>query len=338
MRKLSLSLLLLSGFCCAFHLQAVSQVKLAQTGMKFLAVSTDARASSLGEAYTAVEGTSSSMFFNPAGMARIGKFTSVGLGFFEYIADINHYSGSVAFAPSDGAYGVFGVSAQVVDYGNFEGTVKYDNTKGYLDNGDVPGLDFKPSGFMIGIGYARALSEKFAIGVNAKYVRQDLGDVWMTADGSEKVSNAANVLAFDFGILYKTGFKSLNFGMSVRNFSREVRYQNEGFQLPLTFRIGFSMNVLDLADIDPATHQLLLVSDWAHPRDFQEQLMFGAEYTFMNLLALRVGYVSPADEHGVSYGVGLRPEVAGLGFGLDYAYTPFGMFGEVHRFTLQFSL
>jgi hypothetical protein len=338
MRKLSFSLLLLSGFCCAFHLQAVSQEKLAQTGMKFLAVSTDARASSLGEAFTAVEGSSGSMFFNPAGMARIGKAASIQLGFFEYIADINHYSASVAFAPSDGAYGVFGFSAQMVDYGEFEGTVKYDNTKGYLDNGDLPGLNFKPSGYMIGVGYARALSEKFSIGVNVKYVRQDLGDVFMTIDGSQKVSNAASVLAFDFGVMYKTGFKSLNFGMSVRNFSREVRYQNEGFQLPLTFKIGFSMNMLDLTDLDANTHQFLVVADWGHPRDFKEQLMIGGEYTFMNLLALRAGYVWPADEHGVSYGVGLRPELAGLGFGLDYAYTPFGVFGQVHRFTFQFSL
>jgi Type IX secretion system protein PorV len=329
---------LISGLCCVLTLQALAQQKLAQTGMKFLAVGTDARASALGEAYTAVEGTSNSLFFNPAGMARIGKFTSVGLGFFQYIADIKHMYGSIAFAPEDGAYGVFGISAQYADYGEFEGTVKYDNTKGYLDNGDLPGLNFKPSGMMLGLGYARALSEKFSIGVNAKYARQDLGTVFMSVDGSQTISNVASVIAFDFGVLYKTGFKSLNFGMSIRNFSREVRYQNEGFQLPLTFKIGFAMNLLDLTDFDPKMHQFLLVFDWGHPRDYQEQLNIGGEYTFMKLLALRIGYVTPADEHGISYGVGVRPEVAGIGLGLDYAYTPFGVFGSVHRFTFQFSL
>ena len=44
--------------------------------------------------------------------------------------------------------------------------------------------------------------------------------------------NTADVMAFDFGILYKTGFKSLNFGMVVRNFSREVEYEKSRSSCP----------------------------------------------------------------------------------------------------------
>jgi hypothetical protein len=188
------------------------------------------------------------------------------------------------------------------------------------------------------------LSDKFSIGAHAKYVRQDLGDAYNfrdtvgTAIVSELAANVTSLWAFDFGVLYRTGYKSLEFGMTVRNFSREARYQNEGFQLPLTFKIGFSMNVLDFTDLDPSMHSVLLAADWVHPRDFQEHVMLGAEYTFMRLIALRVGYVGPADEHDMSYGIGLTPEVAGLGFGLDYAFTPFGVFGDVHRISFQFSL
>ncbi len=305
--------------------------------MKFLSVGTDARAMALGEAFTAVEGTSTSLFFNTASMARLKGFTSLGLGYTSWIADMKHLYASVAFAPASGDYGVFGVFVQSVDYGTFEGTIRWDNDKGYLDEGDMPGLNFNPSGLAIGIGYARALSDKFSIGGNVKYVTQDLGDVINEVD-APKVSNKANVFAFDFGILYRTGFKSLNFGMTVRNFSREARFQNEGFQLPLTFKIGFSMDLLDLTDLDKEMHKFLVVADWAHPRDFQEQIMLGGEYTFMNIIALRAGYVGPADEHSMSYGVGLKPEVANLGFALDYAYTPFGVFDAVHRFTFQFSL
>ena len=43
--------------------------KLAQTGMKFLSTSLDARVTALGEAFTAAEGYSTMMFYNPAGMA-----------------------------------------------------------------------------------------------------------------------------------------------------------------------------------------------------------------------------------------------------------------------------
>ena len=45
--------------------------KLAQTGMKFLSFSPDARAAALGGAITAKTGGASSLFYNPAGMARL---------------------------------------------------------------------------------------------------------------------------------------------------------------------------------------------------------------------------------------------------------------------------
>ena len=337
----------MSRFCvlmvCAAVVLALAdagaQTKLAQTGMKFLGVGTDARPVALGEAFTAVEGGSTALFYNPASMARLEGVTSLGLGLTQWIADINQYYAGAAFSPWGGEYGVIGIEFQTVDYGTFEGTIvdPDPNGKGYFDEADIPGLNFKPGAYMIGIGYARALSDKFAIGGAVKYVSQNLGDTYAASSG-ETSSNKANVLAFDFGVLYRTGFKSLNFGMTVRNFAREVRYQQEGFQLPLTFKIGVSMNLFDLTELDRDTHGLLLAIDAEHPRDYPEQVRVGAEYLFMNILALRVGFVTPSDEYTMTYGVGIQPEVANLGFGLDYAYTPFGVFGDVHRFTFQFSL
>jgi hypothetical protein len=253
-----------------------------------------------------------------------------------WIADMSHMYAAAAFSPSGGEYGVIGLFFQSVDYGTFEETIRASNDLGYLDLGT-----FKPTAFMFGLGYARALNDKFSVGGNVKYVRQSLGDATndLASDGTPiKVSNVTDVFAFDFGILYHTGYKSLNFGMTVRNFAKEVTYQKEGFQLPLTFRIGVSMNVLDLTDLDPATHQVLVVADAEHPRDFPEMLRLGGEYTFMSILALRVGYVSSADEFGVSYGAGVHKEFEGFGLGFDYAYLPFGIFDAVHRFSFQFSL
>jgi hypothetical protein len=325
-------------FCCAvaFPSSAVAQKKLGQTGMKFLNVLPDARAIALGEAFTAVEGSASSLFFNTSTMARMKGFTSVFVGRTNWIADMSHMYAAVAFSPFEAEYGVLGFFLQSVDYGTFEETIRATNERGYIDLGT-----FKPTGIMFGVGYARALNDKFSVGGNVKYVRQSLGDATneVAIDGSQqKVSNSTSVFAFDFGLLYKTGYKSLSFGMTVRNFSKEVQYQKEGFQLPLTFRIGLSMNVLDMTDLDPETHQFLVVADAEHPRDFPEMLRVGGEYRFLNILSLRVGYVSPADEYGVSYGAGVRKEFAGLSFGFDYAYLPFGIFDAVHRFSFQFSL
>jgi len=316
---------------------SAAQQKLAQTGMKFLSVGTDARAVGMAEANTALETNASALFYNPASMARLSGFTSLMLGQTQWIADIKHFYGSVAFSPSGGEFGVLGVFVQSVDYGVFEGTVRANNEQGYLDENDIPGLNFEPNAFLIGVGYARALSEKFFIGGNIKYVRQSLGEALVQV-GAEKVGNTTSVWAFDFGIIYRTGFKSLNFGMTVHNFSREVRYVNEGFQLPLTFKIGVAINALDFTELDQDMHAFLVTVDAAHHRDYPEQVMVGGEYLFMKTLALRIGYVGPADEHNISYGVGLQTELAKLSFGLDYAYLPFGVFGDVHRFAFKFSL
>lgn len=316
-------------------LMLFGQQKLAQTGMKFLNVGTDARAVAMGEAMTAVEGRSPSMFFNPAGMARQKGFVNVGLGQTKWIADITHNYATVAFSPADGEYGVLGAFLQAVDYGDLEKTIFFNNPEAYLDLGT-----FSPTALVIGVGYARALTDKFSIGGNVKYVTQDLGDAVIVADTNKnltEVSNSTNVIAFDFGILYRTGFKSLNFGMTVRNFSREVRYVNEGFQLPLTFKIGLSMNVFDLIDLNHEEHAFLFVVDAEHPRDYQEQVRIGGEYTFLGQFALRGGYVFPTDEQGVSLGAGVSQPLGDLNLGIDYAYTSFGVFENVHRFSFVFS-
>jgi hypothetical protein len=236
---------------------------------------------------------------------------------------------------------VIGFSFVSVDYGEFLGTVRANNEQGFLDVGT-----FSPTAISFGIGYAKALSEKFSVGGNVKYVRQSLGtsvvgDV-VTDPGGAYASattqeNELGVLAFDFGVLYKTGFKSLNIGMSVRNFAREVKYKKEGFQIPLIFQIGASFNFADLLDVDKNEHSLLLTVDANHPRDFPEQILIGTEYTFMNLISLRAGYSAPNDERNFSAGVGLKKDLGGLNLSVDYGYTPFGVFNDVHRISLNFA-
>lgn len=310
--------------------------KLAQTGFKFMTVTTDARAGALGEAFTSLESPSAAMFFNPAGLARLDNFATVSFGQMSWIADINYVFGSAAFNPFDGRFGVFGLSIISVDYGQFNGTIRSNtDVRGYEDTGN-----FSPSAFALGLGYAKALSDKFSLGGNMKFAKQDLGStvVGFADDGAqERSSYSANVAAFDFGIIYRTGFKSLNFGMCVRNFSKEIKYEEESFQLPLTFKIGMSMNAFDLLLPGKENHSFLVTVDAIHPRDYDEQLNFGGEYLFMKTVSLRAGYSTPNDEHGFSAGAGLQKAFNNYKFSLDYAYTPFGIFDNVNRFTAQFS-
>ena len=302
--------------------------KRAQTGMKFLQMSVDARAAGMGSAITAMEGVSSAMFYNPASMARLTNAVNVSLGQSQWFADITYNFGSISFAPASGSYGVFGAFLMAVDYGDFLGTIRAETEAGFVDTGS-----YSPSALSVGFSYAKSLSDRFAVGGNVKYVYQDLTNSTLSA--TETQGNSQNTVAFDLGVLYNTGFRSLNFAMSARNFSREVTYEEEAFELPLTFTIGVSMNMLDLTSVDQSMHSFVLSIDAERPRDFYEHLNVGGEYVLANTLALRAGYAFPTDEEGINLGVGLQRHLGGVGFAANYAFTDFGLLGTVNRISLN---
>ncbi len=304
--------------------------KLAQTGFKFLTISLDARAAGMADAMTAHNTASTSLFYNPAGMARMDKTFSVGLGMVQWIADIDYNAISAAVKSP---IGVIGVSGLLVRYGEFLETIRADNEAGYIDLGT-----YQPSAHAFGLGYARSLTNRFSVGAGVKMAYQNLGEAAIELDeNGDPISRkyGKQVVAYDFGVIYETGFKSLNLAMNVRNFSQEVTFVEENLELPLTFRIGMSMNLVDLTAFNPNTHSLILAIDTQRPRDYYEQIKIGAEYQFMKRFAIRAGYIAPHDELGLSAGFGLI-NIAGLD--LDYAYSSFGAFGTVNRLSLSFGL
>ena len=311
-----------------------AQQKLAQAGFDFLNVATDPRAEAMGEAVTSLEGNSTSMFFNTASMARLPNTVSLSVGQVDWIAGIKHFYGSVAISPAHGEYGVVGFNFRSVNYGSMDETIIANNANGYLDMGT-----FTPTAYSFGIGYAKAISDKFSVGGDINYDNQDLGSsiTGVTSSGNYVTSSAKlNVISFDFGMIYKTGFKSLAFGMDVRNFSRQLKYVSESFDLPLIFNLGISMNVLDMWNIDSRSQSLIITAGATHPRDYPEQVNVGAEYTFMQMISLRGGYMFNNDVYGVAAGVGLHKDIGGINLGIDYSWTPFtGGFSDVQRLSFE---
>lgn len=336
----TLVLILLAGTLLAG--EALAQQKRAQTSMKFLSTSMFAKGAGLADAMTSLEGNSSSLFYNPASMAWQQSSLDLSLGMVTWIADINYNSAALSFAPSGGRYGVFGASFMYVDYGTLTETILDGSESGYQVLGE-----FGPYAYAFGLGYARALSEQFSVGANARYALQSLanGVVSIADNEMARTDFEASTMTIDFGVFYKTGFESLNFAMVVRNFSPEVDYgaETESSELPLTFKMGLSMdlfdltNVLNLTEVDRNNHSLLFSIDANRPRDFSEQLMFGVQYGFLNRVFLRGGYAFPNDEQGFSAGFGLRQPFGNIGLEIDYAYTTFGVFSEVNRYSLRFT-
>ncbi len=331
---------------CVTSVTALAQenLKLAQSGFQFLAVVSDARAAALGEAMTSLRSGSSALFFNPAGMAEMDGVVDFTGSRNEWIADITHTAFSLALRPWKGDYGTIGVTVQHVSYGDFLGTrVNSANPLGYDDTGT-----FTLSATAVGLGYAKQLTERFSVGGHVRWVRQDLGesmtsvniqtyypgtDSTYRASDTAMVSNKLTPFVFDFGTQFKTGFKSLVFGMSVRNFSGEVKYASEGFQAPLVFTLGISMDIADLFDGAGPDHSMIVSIDASHHRDFPEQVKAGVEYRLMQLFSLRAGYAS-SHNGGTNFSYGLG--VSKYGFAFDYAYTPFGVLDAVQRMTVRF--
>ena len=330
------SLTLLLGLSLVLP-NAFAQKKLAQTGFQFLSVQTDARASSMAGAFTTVEGSSSSLFYNPAGLARLNGFMDVSLNQVNWIADIKYVSGSMALNFAHRKYGVFGLSFLTVDYGNFLWTKVANNPQGFED---ITAWKGGPSAYMVGLGYGKELTDRFAVGGQVKYAYQDLGQSYVpvyteTDTILNKKKYSLGTLAFDFGTQYKTGFKSLVFGMSVRNFSKEIKYEKEGFQLPLTFKMGISFDLFKFVpNVIPGSNSFLITVDAAHPRSYPEYIEVGGEYTFMNMLILRAGYASNQDLYGFTTGFGIRK----FGLAIDYSFTPYSTFKNINRFSVRFSL
>lgn len=336
----------LSGVAVAQVVTPETDVELkkrAQTGMKFLSMSVDARSTAIGGAVMAeTNGSSVSMFYNPASMAGMKGNFHANFSNMAFITDIAYNVASVAFKPS-GNIGVFGVSVMAVDYGDFIGTVRANNEAGFLETGT-----YSPTAMSVGLGYARSLTDRFSVGGHVKVAYQNIGDGFVTSRDFGNLNQVAEkntadyakqTLAVDFGVIYETGFKSLVIAMAARNFARELTYVRERYELPLTFQIGAQINVLDFTSLNPDTHTLMLHADASRPRDFSEHIKFGLEYGFMNILYLRGGFENYImTEQGVSLGAGVNIPLGGIRFGADYAYTDWGLFGTVNRVGVNIGL
>ena len=302
--------------------------KLAQTGFQFLSIASDARSGGMADAMTTMHSNSVSIFSNPAGLARQSEFFDINFSSNEWIAGIKHDALSFSFSPKNGQFGSVGFSLLNVDYGELQGTMVWDNEQGFIDT-----EKFSPSALAFGVGYGRALSENFSVGGHLKKAYQYLGNnVVPISDSSNVVeNNVANAIAVDFGTIYITDWHGFTFGMSVRNFSEEAEYGYDSFQLPLTFRIGGSIDVFSFFPSFSETQLLRVALEALHPRSHPERLNLGLEYSFMGMGHLRLGYLFNYDERNLTYGGGIK-----IGpLKVDYALTPFGVFDSVNRISVS---
>jgi len=296
--------------------------KVGTTSFQFLKVMPDARSTAMGEASSTITYSSNAVFHNPAGLTAVDGFDG-SVSYVDWFMDVYLSAFSAAFRL--GNLGTFGVQAIYTSVGDIEVTTV--DALGFVGGSYNPGLTgetITPNSLVFGLSYAKALSDKFSFGITAKFAREDL------------IRKAATSVLFDGGLIYHTGFRSLDIGVMVRQFGPDIKFVEEAFPPPQTFNIGLSAYLISPENsflMSSESQKLLISVDMMHPRDYDQQYNFGLEYSLKDLVFLRAGYKANYDTEGLTLGGGLKL----FRFAVDYSYNDFGDYLDaVHRFTVRF--
>jgi hypothetical protein len=319
--------------------------KVATSSFQFLKVMPTARGTAMGDAYVTLASGAEALFWNPSGLALATNHqfsTTATLWLFDT------YQGAFAYALPLGEIGTVGLQLQYVHYGEIKETradqLQFVGPAGnQVYNPGLTGSTFSPYAYVVGLTYARQLTSGFSAGLTAKFVNESLYgassfSVVNPATGeTESYKTYANVLLFDFGIRYRTDYRSIEIGASVQNFGSQVKFAKEEYPAPLAFRLGVAADLMgrDALFLSDETNRFTVAYDLFQPNDYEQQMHVGVEYAFAGIVALRAGYKINYDNDGLTFGAGVNTDLAGFNLGFDYSYGAMGDYlGKVHRISL----
>ncbi|OGB67156.1 MAG: hypothetical protein A2Y94_11825 [Caldithrix sp. RBG_13_44_9] len=316
--------------CILYSLvQAEGFNKGGRTAFQFVKIGIGARQVAMGEACMAVVRDVNSVFWNPANITGISKLQA-SFTYTQWLADMNYLAGVVGYRWRN--IGVFALSVASLDYGDIPEALAFIPTGG---NDTRTGESFTGNDMMLGLTFAREFTDRLSIGVSVKYLKEKL----FVYD--------ENVFVFEAGTYYDTGFKGIRIGMAAQNFAGrsvnwlEVSDREEGYDIPLLFKVGVAMDVFAGQDAlfnFGEAHEFQLSFDAVNSNDYGERYLVGGEYWFHKLFALRCGYRFNYEEGNFAAGFGLQSRISGVGFQLDYAYVNYQYLDTPHRFSVLFSL
>lgn len=332
-----------AALLCGVCVSGVYAQKVGSTAMQFLHVMPNARATAMGNAYSVLASGADAVFWNPSGIAltRGHEFTTT---YISWIFDARQ--GALSYATSLGDFGAVGLQLQYVDFGTFEETT---NASPFIKDPDAPGFTgrtFRPFTYLVGVTYARSLTDKFSVGLSMKFAHESLFDgnmvnTMVSSQGGgmfEDVKTWANGLLFDLGVRYNTGFRSIQIASSVQNFGANVEFAKESNPVPLLFRFGIAANLMGndaLLMRDESQNRVTVAFDLFQPNDYTQQAHAGIEYEFAETFALRAGYKFNYDNEGLTLGGGLKHSFGSVGLTVDYSYGSLGTYlGNVQRISI----
>lgn len=312
-----------------------AQSKAGTTIGQFLMIEPSAEVAAMGNAgATAFDGAMAA-YYNPGALGYL-ESSSAEFTHSPWLADIAYNYASVAVRLGPNA---LLLSVTTLDSGEMDVRT--------VEQPEGTGERFSVQNLALGLGYGRRITDRFAAGIQVKYVQETIWHSNLSAVG------------IDVGVLYQLPFRAY-LGASIANFGTRgsydgrdlrIRYdqdpdvfgdnsnlpaalETEDFPLPIFFRVGLGMPVQLGAD-----SRVLVVADAYQPSDNTNSVGFGAEWAFRELLFLRGGYQNlflEDAEGGLTLGGGLQYLLSGFDLGFDYAWADHGRLGSTQRFTLSF--
>jgi hypothetical protein len=287
------------------------------SGSEFLLLDTSARGIAMGGAYSVATNDASSLYWNPAGLSQVPRFSATFLHS-QYVAGITYDAASVAKRVNDSSVMAFGV--RYLDVGAITRT-------------DINGLtrgEFQPRSYLAELGWGQSIYDlsdsevDVAMGVTVKYLHTDLLE-------------HANAYGGDFGVhsrFYGTS-QTYDISMAIQNLGVGQRFDKVRDTLPTRLRFGGGVRpikplLLTIEAIAPINNLPYGAAGMEYTVDIQKNLQ-GAVRAGLNSLT----YDSLGMTSMLNFGFGLK--LSDLSF--DYAFAPTGDLGaQIHRVSVSFNL
>lgn len=331
--QLLMVILILTGGAYA---QTVSKV--GTSAANFLKIPVDATGTARGEAVVTGFNNPATVFYNPSTLALITE-TTAHFSYVNWYEGINLSHTAIALPGLGG--GILGFNVISMSSGDMEITTELDQ--------DGTGDFFQVGALQMGVAYARALTDRFMIGGNAKVLRETI------------YNSHAQGFALDIGGRYVTPWPGLVLGFSINNFGTKMQitgddllatvdpdplnsgnndiinayYATDRFDIPLRMIIGAGWQVINTSAL-----KVHLEADGVYPSDNYEWMNVGADVSILNdLLHVSAGMnhlFLPENDPQLSMGGGMNVRIfGGVMMQFDYAVQSHTYFPYNEHFSIS---
>jgi hypothetical protein len=299
-------------------------------GASQLLIPVGAKGIALGSSFSASMTGVNAIYYNPAGLSATKENAEAMFSHMWYFGNTG-----VDYVAVDGqfpGFGSLGITVKSLSFGDVAVTDER--------NPDGTGATYSPTFVVIGLTYARALTDRIRAGFSGYFVNEAVD------------RTSATNFVFDVGVQYQglAGLRGLSMGVTLRHLGSTMQYGGPGltqsadasgykrgtqllnvqaaeYSMPTSLELG-----LTYAHVFEKEHVLSIGGSFENNNFLSDQYRFGLEYAFRNFFFLRGSYNIPGSElnndvqgnnpyiFGAAMGAGVIYDTGSLKLGVDYAY------------------